>query len=44
MTMRERLQSAIGPCVIVGGKELHLKLILAVCQKAKGQAADEAAA
>ncbi len=35
MTMLERLEAAIGPCVIVGGKELHLGLILAVCQKAK---------
>jgi len=35
MTMLERLEAATGPCVIVGGKELHLKLILAVCQKAK---------
>ncbi len=38
MTMLERLEAAIGPCVIVGGKELHLGLILAVCEKAKGQA------
>jgi len=38
MTMRERLEAAIGPCVIVGGKELHLGLILTICQKAKGQA------
>ena len=38
MTMLERLQAATGPCLIPGGKELHLNLILAVCQKAKGQA------
>ncbi len=38
MTMRERIEAAIGPCLIPGGKECHLELILTVCQKAKGQA------
>ncbi len=36
--MRERLEAATGPCVIPGGRELHLELILAVCMKAKGDA------
>jgi len=35
VTMHERLDSAIGPCVIPGGKERHLDLILDVCEKAK---------
>ncbi len=35
MTMRERLESATGPCVIPGGKEHHLELVFAVCEKAK---------
>ncbi len=35
MTMWERLDSAIGLCLIPGGKERHLELVLAVCEKAK---------
>ena len=35
MTMRERLEAATGPCVIPGGKEHHLELVFAVCEKAK---------
>ena len=35
MTMRERLDSAIGLCLIPGGKERHLELVLDVCEKAK---------
>jgi len=35
MTMWKRLESAIGFCVIPGGKERHLDLILDVCEKAK---------
>ncbi len=35
MTMWERLDSAIGLCLIPGGKERHLDLVLDVCEKAK---------
>ncbi len=35
MTMRERLEAAIATCLIPGGKECHLELVFAVCEKAK---------
>ncbi len=33
--MRERLEAATSVCVIPGGKEHHLALVFAVCEKAK---------
>ncbi len=39
MTMRERLEAATSVCVIPGGKEHHLELVFAVCEKAKAPGA-----
>ncbi len=36
MTLRERLDAAIGPCLIPGGRERHLELVLAAVSQAPG--------